>query len=568
VRDIGGGEQILGPPRLRNMTLKRAGTDPISAEAQLVGIQFGGVQSPKGLVLPADGEEKLVLTMTGLSEPGRYDGVLRLMALGRNPADIPFALIVRESWVAAALLVGIGVLLSFLIRRYFSTGRTRLIRQAAIARLSRQLMAVAEHSPPDSESARRVLNTIEHSMDVLAGDLAGDRTLDLDERIAVVRGRMALYEELTGISRRMAGLSADKRAEVRGTLEQQADVLSRQGTSRQELVSVADALAGIKMGALERRALAEASTALDRAINQQRACLPGDRVRRLDEVVGREFSEAMDHFERDELAAARKTLTNARLLFARFLAEGLNAQLAESPPPGLTEGAWANVRNEVLGALGEIDVSTDADAAVLKYRRAAGRFSRALIEGLTRAARARSRELLIIPLGAAENQRLAQVLEAVEKALKDASEQEPETAMGSYRDARALYERALEDMHPPTAIREHDVAGGPETTLDRGHRTNDAGGWVVALVPELAPRVQSAALPIDRQIESADLAAQVSLLVLAVLSGLKVLWLDDPAWGGKGAYLTALLWGAGLHAAGNAAFEGLQRLRERLTKAD
>ena len=54
--------------------------------------------------------------------------------------------------------------------------------------------------------------------------------------------------------------------------------------------------------------------------------------------------------------------------------------------------------------------------------------------------------------------------------------------------------------------------------------------------------------------------------VVAVAAGLNVLWVPNETWGGLDAYLVAFLWGFGLHQLGNAPFEGLLGLREKLSK--
>jgi hypothetical protein len=68
------------------------------------------------------------------------------------------------------------------------------------------------------------------------------------------------------------------------------------------------------------------------------------------------------------------------------------------------------------------------------------------------------------------------------------------------------------------------------------------------------------------RVRALDVVANGVLLVLAVLSGLQVLWVSDPVWGGANAILVAVLWGAGLQTVSGVAFEGIAGMREKLQK--
>ncbi|RKH36877.1 hypothetical protein [Corallococcus sicarius] len=64
-------------------------------------------------------------------------------------------------------------------------------------------------------------------------------------------------------------------------------------------------------------------------------------------------------------------------------------------------------------------------------------------------------------------------------------------------------------------------------------------------------------LPRSRDLWKVELAVLGMMSIIAVLLGLQVLDVFAPTWGGSGAWMTAFLWGFGLHQVGNATFDGL-----------
>jgi hypothetical protein len=72
---------------------------------------------------------------------------------------------------------------------------------------------------------------------------------------------------------------------------------------------------------------------------------------------------------------------------------------------------------------------------------------------------------------------------------------------------------------------------------------------------------------LSKRIAANDTLVLVVLMVVAVLLGLTLLWARGEAWGGFEDYLTAFLWGFGLHQVGNKPFEGLLGLRDAMIKS-
>jgi hypothetical protein len=67
---------------------------------------------------------------------------------------------------------------------------------------------------------------------------------------------------------------------------------------------------------------------------------------------------------------------------------------------------------------------------------------------------------------------------------------------------------------------------------------------------------------VERSLRNFHLVFGVIILLIAVLSGLQLLYVSNPAFDWKD-LLVAFLWGAGLHAVANQTFQGLQGLAQQ-----
>jgi hypothetical protein len=68
------------------------------------------------------------------------------------------------------------------------------------------------------------------------------------------------------------------------------------------------------------------------------------------------------------------------------------------------------------------------------------------------------------------------------------------------------------------------------------------------------------------RLRSGDGIFAAVVFVIAVMLGLKVLWMDNPAWGGYEDLLIAVLWGLGLHQTSAGAFEGIAGFASKFAK--
>jgi hypothetical protein len=149
----------------------------------------------------------------------------------------------------------------------------------------------------------------------------------------------------------------------------------------------------------------------------------------------------------------------------------------------------------------------------------------------------------------------ADKLRAIAAELAAALDKDVDEAAARYPDALAFV-----SAPPPGAAARGPVSFGIDEIATA------ITGWLPLLLSKAVDSGEPALsepAKLDRTIKSYGYIVSIAVLGIAVASGLKALWIDNLAWGGHGALLNALLWGAGVQATGDA-FTGLIGLRAKL----
>jgi hypothetical protein len=142
------------------------------------------------------------------------------------------------------------------------------------------------------------------------------------------------------------------------------------------------------------------------------------------------------------------------------------------------------------------------------------------------------------------------------RALADEAEAAREKPPG---EALAIVERVMRDAEKLA----RGPGGRPTGTNDNAEQPEP-----LAAIPRMAPIARRPRIPTRTLIAIGDGVVLVAVTLIAVATGLKLLWAGSPTWGGWNDWLTAILWGAGLHAVGNDSFKGLLGLKKDLGKVE
>jgi hypothetical protein len=168
--------------------------------------------------------------------------------------------------------------------------------------------------------------------------------------------------------------------------------------------------------------------------------------------------------------------------------------------------------------------------------------------------------------------KLESALDAFEAEVAKAKVDHPDKESEIEKAVRRHVTRAREAIArlDPGAVDRHIAAG--RDALD--HVTGATRTWLTtgladvsigrpATTPDLDPALRSAADRISRELKISDALVAAGLLIVSVISGLVLLYIPDPTWGGLADVLVAFLWGLGLYQVGGSAFEGIEGYRTR-----
>jgi methylmalonyl-CoA mutase cobalamin-binding subunit len=217
--------------------------------------------------------------------------------------------------------------------------------------------------------------------------------------------------------------------------------------------------------------------------------------------------------------------------------------------------------------------ATDPDQAIASYQAGYTIYLRKLIEAL----RQRARDAVAIvgatgPISDDDKKQYQQRLGAIVQPLDSAIRK---LQVRQLRDAATDYVAAKQEMEDIVTKVKQAAPGTRMSAVPNDAIADARAGGTIPLparelpVEQMADRstwIKNTVRELTNKMERRDLIFTAVILLISVLLGLKLLWADDPTWGGWNAYLTAVLWGLGLHQVSGTAFEGAAGLVEKWSK--
>jgi hypothetical protein len=545
LRNLTHSDQYLSGPTLASFGSKRASGDSVQASGPWVSCDIGA-----GVEVERDGERTIPCAFRDVKTAGRFEGVLRLTQSGRKPVDVTFTLVGRDPWLWAILCISTGVIASYFVRTYQQRTRQRTIQQRDLARVVETLRTLATR--PASARPERLETFCWKELEELRTAVR-DGDAGLDERIARVQARVALALDIADVAVEIARLSGDDQVDARNTLE---GVIEAACASSLDAEAVRTSLVSINVRARERSALAIQLKATRAEVEANRPALPAALRTQLEQTVEHGLREASKQLDADNLPAARHSLSAARLALARLLAQALEGELDGPHKVAIQPATWAALKAELKGRLDAVTSAADVRVATDGYSRVLERYADAVLDALEAAIRT-ERRAFAAPGAEAKLKELDDMLARLTAARGAA-------IVVRLREFRAL-EGELTDFKTaqssqPTkhtvSLRQPGGATTPAPVLSE-----------MASTAAPAPTTWLASREFQERVQARDELVAVVLLVFAIALGLKVLWFDNPTWGGAEGYLVAFLWGLGVYTVGNVSFAGLAGLRDNLTKA-
>jgi hypothetical protein len=574
-----GQDVTLDPPALTALALKGANqAKSQSTFDRLAVLTEDGEDCPDPLTVKAGTTVRLKLIVRGLRDTGEHTGTVRLAASDAQPIDRPVTILMKDSgWVAGGLIF-LGVSFSFLIRLWVRTGQPYLLRvQRAQDLLAELNQADGQAGLEDAE--RAVLRRLRERVDEVAGSLTRGSASGADATLDDVAAKLGLFR--TWVEARRL-VDAVQPATIAGPFREilravEGVLLSPAGEgvddARKKLkdlpAQVEDAV---------KRDLADRIQAVEREVAAQRTALPPDLADRLDREVVAPLAEARRHADAGDRDQARALLETARRADARLLADQLKRELtAAARPAWFAQAAWDAMLAQVNAYADQALQAAGADEAVTHYQRAYRLYLNSLAVQLRTeidqlADQINHERTFDDATKKGFLDRLAPLIPRLDGVREKAAADTPASRLAGVREYRAV-----EAVVSQVAQEVSQAVGGTLAATGAAGATQAAlpagGGLPGIAVGGALPAVS--APPSQRRISLARVgtilrvlswAFQPLVLLIAVLLGLRLLWVDDPTWGGWTAYLNAILWGLGLHQVSGAAFEGVEGLVAKLAK--
>jgi hypothetical protein len=506
-----------------------------------------------------DGELTLAATITDLATTGSYNGIMRFTAPDRKPADAAFELSLRLWWVWPAVAIALGVIVAALLRYYQSTAQPRLLLQRNALALRSNLTTLLQTESRDLKDREqrvfaRLIGQIDDASDKLADPATPIETASAI--IGTVRRRSSLLTLWITCRRRQDALPPPIAAAIEPDLKAAFETMMNDNAFDAEVATARKGLDGIdaKITDALKRSFTEAATALTDAINEFAAA---DRPQ-FDPVVN-SIATVTTQANQSHFKEAEEALAQARSKFAEIAAGLLRATLAAARPAvGFEAADWTAFITEITALLDGVVAEPDPEKRVQRWTEVNRRY---LIRVVQRA-KTRVEELIEADVAGTKD--------ALTRAQAKLSEAQTALTEGKLGVARTRYQEAVDAARQARApLRAQGVQMG---------KTAAADADAPASGPELPASILLEAiasvwpLPLGRDVTLEQVTSRlrkyniwfaVALLVIAVVSGLQLLYIANPTFGYVD-LVAAFLWGAGLHAVAGQTFQGLAGLTQQL----
>lgn len=529
---------------LRKKADDDTGSGDLAAVLDKVTFQGGDTAIPP--LTPGGGTAAFDLKMSGVDAPGRYEGTVRLEGPGLASIETDISIVVRYGWWLAALVIGVGVAVSAMLRYWLRTRRGRLIGEIRAAELRDRFETILADVAKPTPAEGAVLSYLGRRLSHL--ELAAAKGEDVEAEDALFQARLVV---LARVLQLRAAIESSAKPDLVEELAGTYQWLRRPSAQAGEQAAQIAALEAIE------DKLSAAPGIGDAVAAWRDGLPPGDLRTKADALV--------TELESDDGDAAT-ALTKWKALLAEHL-HSLTAE--ESRPQGMKDDQWQAAKTTVENAVVSLNSAATAEAVIKDYRTAVASVLEAKIGALQSRIASRSNALTDKRSTMdGETARRADALNEGFATIKNGLDEARAAVAENVDDALNRYNAAAQE-YTGLADSIKDLTGQEMGEEDTDRHTLDAS-IPVAPPPGLGGPPEFRTLPqrkplkeLRRQLRWGETAVAVVLGLIAIVSGLQLLYFGSLTWGSSQDLLIAVLWGLGLHQVGNANFGGISELRTR-----
>jgi hypothetical protein len=555
-------------------SLYRKESDKVNAQALFTSITFKELNPDRDLIagssvtLEGRTPKPMRVVITGL-EPGEYSGLFTVGTKDLAPQESTFSIYVRRAWWIAGLWIGLGVALSWRLRSWTLKGRPRLAAQRQLSHESADIEGTFREVKDATPAEKRVLQDFSRRVAELFGEWdRGAPTVTAaatDTVVNEISAKLSAFRQWVNLRRRFDT--------VQTPLPDLADMRQRLAAFGDRfLAPAADATLGADIAQLGTQLTTALSALLVARIQALRADIQGIQATDFGKPYASQLKDGvlpqLDRAEKlatvpDRFNEAVANLEDSRLTYTRILAGALNMQIPMTTPDAvrIPQVEWDSVVTSVRQATEKARMATSADAAADAYAQAFSVYMNRLLAAMDLRLRAAPEKIKKTTLSddekRAQNQKIGEARILADQCAAQVANHEFTAAARTFEQLRAsVLEIAMkvesggQDMGPNAAVMASRAipGAGAGMVLETGPIAS-----TVASIPEPPAGIILSVAEIDKRIRRNENWFALVVGVISILVGVKLLWLPSPTWGDWADYVTAFLWGLGLHQVSGAA---------------
>jgi hypothetical protein len=529
----------------------------IGSEAERSEASYGGwglqdqagnaVSSTQMLNLEPNQLTQMNLVIKTLRGSGQYQGTVSVQTPNGVEKQDTFSLFVKDNWALPALVILIGSLLSYWIRRWLESDRPWMLR-AVNVRVA--LDAIAETIADTDKTLRAAM---ERRLNEALERSRIDESTDVNVTIKQIEGMLTHYV----IIRDVLNLQADlprviPEPENRKTIEAALDHL-RQGLNDQRLDTLQDAKLADDATAIRQEIANQSYASLVAVTSMLKDALNHDiDTEKQPDLQAdlRVLHDQLPQLEHPASAASATGLNQAAWLaydhvrqrYLRLNIRRFRHMLeVQSEAEGEFPGGWPQFKADILHSLTE-------EATPEQYNAARTKYLTGVLTALQKIAHQRAEALYTDPNHEREAAALDVIASQAMAALQQVA-QAPDAAQAQYQTLQVDYRKLLKPVPSVFEIATVDRPKGLQEgePLAEALFPGETNLREVSMLPPEPTPVSLSTLPeLRAQVETKDLIAFGIIAIVSVVIGLQLLWVQKATFGGLADYITAFLWGFGL----------------------
>jgi hypothetical protein len=496
----------------------------------------------------------LWLEIFGISSAGEHSGSLRYSLPDSQVVTQNFSVVARHHCVWAIIIISVGVALSQFLKQLASRG-LNIREQQQLARIDSNAARLLA-SAGLSDNGRTILERLRARVSIVFTDSQANRGQSYAAEITELDRKVRMVPDFASAWDRAALLDSPppddilrRVAEVRQYLLSEDSDSANFDTNKAKLEAVRT-----DIDVARRKELVTRIDLLNQQIDSyQSAPLASTQLQLKLENLKTSLTSAREQANQ-QVDTASDLYNSARRDVVSLLIEDLKDRIDIIPRAFANDEApWQKIQVQLNKDLIEANqlASQNPDSGIRRYYRIRLNFTSEIVEGSIRVDTAKLQSAQ--DTSESDRRTLQNKIDGW-KSLRDKLQTMRLAAEFKPEDLFAVEREIIELEKPPSVAILAAREGADAATVGSLLRSIALPKIFEVVIGMSQPDLADAKGLQRSRIWNELLLVCISGIV-AVLLGLKLLWVDNLVWGGANDYLVALLWGLGLHQVANASFD-------------